>query len=452
MEIRLKLTLQFSVLVAILLLGILSINYILAYRFAEESFFERLRQRAITVGDLLSDSASARHPMLAANSLPNETVVGLSNRGKILFQIGKKRELPEKIATNHIQNGIEFEEVRSYQYSICFPVTYGKNTIWVYASAKDEVGSSKLLNMAQTMLFSFLLFLIFVVWAGQYLARKALEPIQSVIKQVQQITARNLDSRVQHENNRDEITQLSQTFNLMLERLEDSFKSQADFVRNSSHELRNPLAAMIGQAEIALKKDRDRDYYKDVIQAVYQEGLRLKHLTNNLLQLSRASNDAISRTHEMLRLDELLLDVAEKLIIADPRRKITVKLPEKADQEPIIEGNKNLLESAIGNLIDNACKFSEFRKVNCELSFENENLVLLVEDQGCGMSEETITRIYEPFYRAPESRNQDGFGIGMAVAARVFKLHEAAMEIDSEPGKGTAIRIKFNCQNIFPVS
>jgi signal transduction histidine kinase len=232
----------------------------------------------------------------------------------------------------------------------------------------------------------------------------------------------------------------------MLERLEDSFKSQSDFVRNSSHELRNPLAAMIGQAEIALKKDRDEVYYKGVIQAVYQEGLRLKHIVNSLLHLSKASPETVNKTHESIRLDELLLDVVENLIQLDKRRKISVKLQDSDTAEPLVLGSRSLLEVAIGNIIENACKFSGFETVECSLFHENDRMVLRISDKGIGMTREEIERISEPFFRAAGVRDKEGFGIGMAVAARVFQVHEVKMEINSAPGSGTQIVLSFPAQ------
>ncbi len=344
-----------------------------------------------------------------------------------------------------MQTRLEKERLTGNHFVVNFSIKGENGLNQIIASARDEVGSSKMHNLARTMLLSFMLFLVFVVLAGQYLSRKALDPIQSVIRQVQQITAHNLDRRVQHENNRDEIAQLSQTFNSMLERLEDSFKSQSDFVRNSSHELRNPLAAMIGQAEIALKKDRDPAYYKGVIQAVYQEGLRLKQIVNGLLHLSKASPETVNKTHESIRLDELLLDVVENLIHSDKRRKISVKLEDGGIAEPLVFGSRSLLEVAIGNIIENACKFSGFKTVDCSLSNENGRMVLRVFDKGIGMTLDEIERISEPFFRAASVREkeEEGFGIGMAVAARVFQVHKVKMEVNSAPGSGTQIVLAF---------
>ena len=445
MKIRLKLTLQFSLLVAFLLLGILSFNYLQAKRFAADSFFERLRQRALTVAEeqLGENGKKRKHGGLALVGLPYESVSGYLKDGKLMFHFGQKN--PDHALLNHsvLPKKLEEKNIDGEMHILSFSVGGEDGLAWIVASARDEVGSSKLRNLAGSMVISFLIFLVFVVLAGQYLAKKALEPIQSVIRQVEEVSARNLDRRVLHQNSSDEIARLAQTFNSMLERLEISFKVQSDFVRNSSHELRNPLAAMIGQAEIALKKERDSDYYKEVVQAIFQESLRLKHIVNSLLQLSLASPETVSKTHEVLRLDELLLDVVENLLQSDSRRKIEADLNLLGDKEPCILGSRSLLEVAIGNLLDNACKFSDFQKVTCVLERNSGILELVISDSGIGMTEDEMQRITEPFFRSANVRDKEGFGIGMTVANRVFQVHEARMEIKSVPGKGTQIRIEF---------
>jgi signal transduction histidine kinase len=445
LKIRLKLTLQFSVLVAFLLLGILSFNYIQARRFARESFFDRLRQRAMMAADRQLDQARERirHSSPASFGLPNESYSAYSKEGKLLFHYGTGQEVSGFDVLSAIRKGGETSFVDGELHVLAFPSEDEGTMVFMVASATDVVGSSKVRHLAGSMVISFLIFLVFVVMTGQYLAKNALDPIESVISQVKEVSARSLDRRVKHPNNSDEIAQLAQTFNSMLERLETSFKTQSDFVRNSSHELRNPLAAMIGQAEIALNKDRDAVYYKEVVQAIYQESLRLKHIVNSLLHLSKASPETVQKTHEILRLDELLLDVVENQLQSDSRRKIQIALNLEGDREPCILGSRSLLEVAIGNLLDNACKFSEYQTVRCTLERKRDMLEICIQDSGIGMSEEEIRQISEPFFRSANVRDKEGFGIGMAVANKVFQVHGTEMIIRSQTGKGSQIHILF---------
>lgn len=446
MEIRHKLTLQFSLLVAFLLLAILSFNFLLAFRFAKESFHDRLEEKSISiVNNYLGNKElqnNERFPLLN-HFLPSEVILLYDESGNQIFRYGNDEWKPEPGLLEELRSRTNIEKEQSSRYILGRTLESEGKKQFLIGSAVDVVGSSKLKNMAWSMLLSFMLFLGFSVLSGFFLSKKALEPIQSVIDQVNMITAMNLNKRVSHENNKDEIAQLSNTFNSMLERLELSFKTQTDFVRNSSHELRNPLAAMIGQAEIALNRDRDARYYKEVVQTMFQESLRLKHIVNSLLQLSKASPETVSKFHEILRLDELVFDVVENLTRTDPRCRIEVSMNNFLEREALVNVNRSLIEIALGNLLENACKYSGYSIVKCGLHDNEKKFRLVVEDKGIGMTEEEIQRISEPFYRSDKVRSKEGFGIGMAVASRVFQVHGIEMLIRSSTGIGTTIELIF---------
>lgn len=438
-------------LVALLLLAILVFNFLLAFRFAQESFFERLEEKALAVANNHAGGIRTGHSRTNSFrqfSLPSE-VIYLFSKGSRIFSSGKGGWSPEPELLENIASSERVEMVDGIRHTIGFTVVLDGEKLIIVASALDEVGSSKLRNLAWSMAISFLIFLVFVVLVGNYLSRKALEPIKYVISQVRRITAQNLNSRVAYEDNRDEIAQLSNTFNSMLERLEESFRTQADFVRNSSHELRNPLAAMIGQAEIALNRDRDSAYYKEVVQAMYQESLRMKHIVNSLLQLSRLSQVNAGKFAELLRLDELLFDVVENMVRTDQRCSIKVHLEHLEEKEALVNANRGLLEIALVNILDNACKYSGYEPVRCVLDYSGNSLILSIEDNGIGMQEEEIRRISEPFYRSSRVRSLEGQGIGMAVATRVLQVYGIEMKISSTPGKGTRIDLTFPA-NISP--
>jgi signal transduction histidine kinase len=154
----------------------------------------------------------------------------------------------------------------------------------------------------------------------------------------------------------------------MLNRLEDAFISQSAFVSNASHELRNPIAAMIGQAEVTLLKERSPDFYKTTLNAIHTNAIRLKNIVNSLLQLSQASAEQIKAQIEKIRLDELLLDVVENLNRSQKKYKIEVLLPENQTDEILTEGSEGLIEVALTNLIDNVCKYSDGKPVSCILT------------------------------------------------------------------------------------
>ncbi|HOY95683.1 MAG TPA: HAMP domain-containing sensor histidine kinase [Catalimonadaceae bacterium] len=450
MEIRHRLTLQFTILVAFLLLAILGFNYFLAYIFASESFLDRLKERAVTVATMHLDQDKPHQKQFDEINkrykqvLRGETIQIFDTNLRVCYseQTDSFKPDPELIAV--VRSGEYEASLENGRYVIGFTYNLDDQDYYIFASAVDATGTSKLQNMLKTMLISFLVFLVFVVLAGQFLSQKALEPIQSVIQQVNSITAESLDKRVKYKNDTDEIAQLALTFNSMLVRLENSFKSQSGFVRNASHELRNPLAAMIGQAEIALNRDRDNPYYKDVIKAIFEEALRLKHIVNSLLELSQASPEVVASNQEIIRLDELILDIVESLVKTKNYKQIEVRLPDSLEAEPLIVGNRSLLEVAIGNLIENACKYSDGKLVHCFLDQLDNTLQLSIKDEGIGMTEEDIAFFTEPFYRSSRARMKEGFGIGMAISSKILQIHGIEMDVKSRLEMGTTVTLRFN--------
>lgn len=449
MEIRNRLTLQFSLIVALLLAAILGFNYYLAYIFAKESYFDRLRERALTIAEMQLDQDENNRTRFDAinrkyKQILNGEMVQIYDQNRVIRYQENSSEFPIPLwVKQELLDQKQDEILIDDRYYIQIRYVTEDDKFIILASARDVVGSSKLRYMVQTMVVSFLLFLGLVVLLGRFLARKALQPMREVMSQVSTIGFDSLEKRVYYRNDKDEIAQLAQTFNLMLDRLEDAFKAQSGFVRNASHELRNPLAAMIGQSEVTLNKPREPEYYQEVLRAILQEALRLKHIVNSLLQLSQASPSAVRESLEVIRLDELLLDIVEKLSSQNRSYQIEIRLPENPESELLFTGNRSLLEVAIGNLVENACKYSEGKTVHCLLEKKQENTILKIIDEGIGMTETDIKFFTEPFYRSSRVRAQEGFGIGMAISSKILQIHGIPMTVQSELNKGTRITLEF---------
>jgi len=191
-------------------------------------------------------------------------------------------------------------------------------------------------------------------------------------------------------------------------------------------------------------KDRDNPYYQEVLMTIYSDALRLKKIVNNLLHLSQANVESSVQNHVQIRLDEMVLDVIENLSRTKGYNQIEVNLPEDSDFNLLVIGNEMLLAVAIGNLIENACKYSDGKPVQCILKRERTKLLLSVQDHGLGMSPEDLKFCMEPFYRSNNARTKEGFGIGMAVSDTILKSHGVGFQIESELGKGTKVKLSFD--------
>jgi len=194
-----------------------------------------------------------------------------------------------------------------------------------------------------------------------------------IVNKVKKITASNLDLRLNNTQGRDELAELSSTFNEMLDRLEKSFDAQKQFVSNISHELRTPLASMITELELSTHKERSTTEYQGVIQNTLTDAQKLARLSTSLLDFAKASYDPSEISFRETRLDEVLLDARHQVQRQYPTYLVDIiyKNEVENDEELSMNGNEYLLKVAFANLIENACKFSNNKNVLFQLLFRN---------------------------------------------------------------------------------
>ena len=148
-------------------------------------------------------------------------------------------------------------------------------------------------------------------------------------------------------------------------------------------------------------------------------------------------------------MDEILLSVKGNMDLINPENQIEIDLndiPETA-KELMIQGNEGLIKLAISNLLDNACKYSDNEKVIAKIITENQNLKLIISDQGIGIPPDELEKIRQPFYRAANVRTIQGFGFGLSLTHKIMKLHRGQVEINSESGRGTTVILIFPLQD-----
>jgi signal transduction histidine kinase len=240
------------------------------------------------------------------------------------------------------------------------------------------------------------------------------------------------------------MAELALTFNRMLDRLENSFDAQKDFVSNISHELRTPLAVIISQLEVAEIKERTANEHKERNRLILSEARKVSRLSNDLLDLAKAGYDPSGITFKEVRLDEVLLDATQAVLRPNPGYRIELLFEkEMEDNEGIsIRGNEYLLKVAFVNLMENACKFSGNHQCSVSISFDGKNPVLRFADTGIGIVPEDLSRIFTPFFRGENKKYADGNGIGLSLTAKIIHLHNGTISVDSVPHKGTTFIIR----------
>jgi heavy metal sensor kinase len=276
---------------------------------------------------------------------------------------------------------------------------------------------------------------------GRWLGRRALRPVRSMAEAARGIHADDLARRLPLPRTGDELDDLGRAFNDLLARLQDSFERQRRFTGDASHQLRTPLAALLGQIEVTLRRERPPEEYRRVLELVKGQAGRLRELVEMLLFLARA--DAESRLPD---LEEL--DLAEwlpghlKSWTRHPRASdLRFEAPETGTL--FVRAHGPLLGQLVDNLLDNACKYSEAGSpVVVRLTPDADEVVLSVEDTGRGVAEDDLPHIFEPFYRSARAPKEGGFGLGLAVARRIALALGATLSAASEPGKGSRFALR----------
>lgn len=224
-----------------------------------------------------------------------------------------------------------------------------------------------------------------------------------------------------------------------------------DLVANVSHELKTPITAIKGFVE-TLRDGEIDDPKKSAkfLDIIYRHTERLNAIVEDLLTLSRLEESAVERNlkFEEHKLKPVLKSVEEDYEFKAKEKEINIHV--KCDDDLSARIDRPLIEQALGNLIDNAIKYSEKKtKINLEAYTQNASVVLEVEDEGFGISKEHFPRLFERFYRVEKSRSRDegGTGLGLSIVKHVAQVHGGTVEVESELNKGSIFRIKFPAQN-----
>ena len=451
MTIRNRLALQFTVLVGISLAVLLTTIYLFAFQYNKTEYYVQLAERASVAAfvfleeDEVNKSLFNSFQKKYAQKLEEEIVqIYNKNYENVFIDFDEKIPIDTAFINKVIVEGVGEKKDGNRQYSGLY-YEDNQGDFVIVTTAIDISGHKKLRNLAIIMFSTFLFNTFLVYILGKLFARRALKPISMMIKDIQQISSKKLYLRLRTGEEEDEIYKLAVIFNNMLDSLEEAFHNQKIFVSNASHELKTPLAAIIGEIEYTLYKSRSQQEYQETLTKLLDEAIFMNDLITSLIQLANTQNeDTENITFEDFRLDELLLELNGNLLKKYSQSKISfdfLSLPEDQD-EMIIAGNKSLLYRAFYNIIENAVKFSEDKQVKVSIDYIAKNEVeILVKDEGIGIAEDDLSKIFQPFYRAGNARRFSGQGIGLALSSKIFKLHNGVTEIKSEVGKGTTFKI-----------
>jgi signal transduction histidine kinase len=239
------------------------------------------------------------------------------------------------------------------------------------------------------------------------------------------------------------LEELSRAFNGLLERLHESFERQRRFTGDASHQLRTPLTAMLGQIEVALRRDRPSEEYQRVLNLIHRQANRLRQIVEMLLFLAHADAEAKLPHLETLNLAGWLSEHLQSW--SEHPRQDDLRMENASDTPLLVTVHPALLGQLVDNLLDNAFKHSERGTVVAlRLWREQEAICLAVIDAGGGISPEDLPHVFEPFYRSSKARRLGigGVGLGLAVVHRIAAVFGGSIGVKSELGKGSCFLLQ----------
>lgn len=447
MEIAKKITLLFAILSAIIISLLSGFVWYFSNEFAFEDFYKRLEARVniatqITFYEDKSDNsfAKVRNQYLERLSEERQYIIQKNAQGK--FQQAIDLKLPPKFYENINPGKIARYRDENKFYAGKIVKEKGKEYL-VVVSAIDPFGFRELKDLQKILVAGFFLSVVFSFLVGWKFSQYMLEPLRKIIKRVKMIKAENLHLRLDVKEGSDEMSQLAQTFNNMLNRLETAFETQNNFISNASHELRTPLAIISGEVELASKHRNDAEVQANALLKIQNEAERLESILTSLLGLAQSGFNGKNQPWEEVRIDELLWEIKSSVHQVHPESKIEINftnLPADAD-ELKLKINKNLVKLAITNIVSNACKYSNYQQVVIGLETDSKFVSISISDLGIGIPQQDIQHIFEPFYRASNTSNFKGYGVGLPLALNIIRLHRGSIAIKSQEDIGTQIKI-----------
>lgn len=293
-------------------------------------------------------------------------------------------------------------------------------------------------NLAMLSLILFPILIILTTFVGYRMISRALKPVSEMTETVNAIAdSTDLSLRLRTPDSKDELAELSKTFNHMLEHLEEQFIHEKQFTSDAAHEIRTPVSVILSHCEYALENKNLSEKGREEVQIVYEKAMYLSDLVDALLMISRTEKKNYKLNKDTLDLSILAESVVEEMEADAAEKNIELKLVDHMN-DPQFYGDMTLLVRLFSNLISNGIKYGNHGGYMNILLREEKGLVSIqFEDDGIGISREHLDRIWERFYQVDASRESRGFGLGLFLVKRIVELHNGSIQVSSTKGKGT---------------
>ncbi|MBQ6035953.1 MAG: HAMP domain-containing histidine kinase [Lachnospiraceae bacterium] len=350
---------------------------------------------------------------------------------------------------------VEKDGIRYRVYDKMIYMLYGTRRIWIRSVISDEQSNLQIRNLFRSSMYIIPALIVLSILFSYLLAGRLLKPIRELETETEKISrGEDLKKRLDVGERDDEIGRLTGAFNRMLDRLENSFETERRFTSDASHELRTPTSVILTQSEYMLEQMRLPQEYREGFETVKKQGERMNTLITDMLDFTRMEQGTEQYPFEEVDLSALVKETSDEMAKLKTRG---IALESDVQQGVTLNGNRALLSRMLTNLISNAYCYGTdngFIRVRLEKTKKTgedapaegsaeEKIVLTVADNGIGIPEEDLPKIFDRFYRVDPSRTNPGSGLGLSMVKHIADMHHADVLVESEEGSGTVFRVVF---------
>ncbi|MED2787315.1 HAMP domain-containing sensor histidine kinase [Bacillus thuringiensis] len=323
----------------------------------------------------------------------------------------------------------------------------GDEQVWVRGIMTMNQLSSTMNTLIVVTIISFPLLILIAAFGGYFITQRAFRPVQQMSDSASKIgDGKDLSKRINLQGSRkDEMYHLAQTFDKMFERLETSFESEKQFTSDASHELRTPTSVIISQCEYALSQRTNPKEMEESLEVILKQSHKMSALISQLLLLARADQGNHNTFQfECINMSELTEIVVEELSLMV--QEASIDITTHIEEDLFIKADQTLMMRLLMNLLTNAIAYSKASgTVHMQLFRDETNIIGKVSDNGIGISEQHITKIWDRFYRVDAARTSSNIGntgLGLSMVKWIVELHGGEITVESKLGEGSTFTFK----------
>ncbi|MEH7115747.1 HAMP domain-containing histidine kinase [Neobacillus niacini] len=446
MKIQTKIILTSTLWLFILLVLTNSSIYFVFNKTMKDNAIKRLDTEISNVleGIKQADRSTVNYNSLLRSYLPPNGMIRIlpPNGNPILIVVKGNTNLQHLPYSYEAGEQINVEGIDHHLYAVGhIPIIWTNNEIVsleVTEPLTDVEHSLRILKII--LVVASLVILIPTVIGGRILSQVILRPIKTLIQTMEEIQNSKTFKKIRRDrSSKDELDQMANTFNNMMDLLEENYKKQEQFVSDASHELKTPLTVVESYANMLKRWGMKRpDILEEAIEAIHSEAIRMKQLTEQMLLLAKGDTQWEIKI-EQVNIAAICRETSKYLQQAF-QREISIHVN---TDHPLIMADEKKIKQLLYILIDNAIKYSE-KSIDISISRSGNFLFIAITDYGIGIPKEELERVYERFFRVDKARNREsgGSGLGLPIAKKIIAAHHGEIKIESEEGKGTTVTLK----------